>query len=643
MEKSRRLNIWTVIFVVVALFLVGWLLYTYFLSPSSGMSEAEFLDRIKDLKEGDIEYIWVYRTNLSNTGTVAIKFIQNGKVNNISAVFFNLAETGEAGILQKLEGIAAKKIEFKLSYPTSFFGTLAGYLPILLYLLFFGFILFRMGSAGMGLTGTFKGTQLVRSNIRFSDVAGIEEEKRELLEVVDFLRYPQKYIQMGARIPKGLLLFGPPGTGKTLLAKAVSGESNVPFFSVTGSEFEEVLVGMGASRIRNMFKKAKQNAPCIIFIDEIDSLGSSRNQGISGVKDQTLNQFLAELDGFESNLGVVVIAATNRADVLDPALLRSGRLDRKIQVSLPDVRERKEILKIHSRQKKIANDVDFENVAQRTPGFSGAQLENSLNEAALLAVRKDKGVINQQDIDEGIDRVIGGPAKVSRVVNEKTRLLVSIHESGHALIGLVVSEALKVQKVTIIPRGAAGGYTITTPKDETLLYSKEALEHQLIGLLAGRGAEEVIFGASQITTGGHDDFSKATAIAKRMVEQFGMSDSGLRFHSEQSYVPGLTGMNLSEHKKKQIDHEIDLILDSAFAKAKDLIKQEKELLFLLAESLLILETITSEDIEFIYKKRELPPKAFVIKNKNPDKKYFDLNLFNQGKNSATDSNSTNIN
>lgn len=495
-----------------------------------------------------------------------------------------------------------------------------------------------MGTAGFGLTGSFKGTSLVRSDVRFSDVAGIEEEKRELLEIVDFLRFPQKYIQMGARIPKGLLLFGPPGTGKTLLAKAVSGESNVPFFSVTGSEFEEVLVGMGASRIRSMFKKAKENAPCIIFIDEIDSLGSSRNQGISGIKDQTLNQFLAELDGFESNLGVVVIAATNRADVLDPALLRSGRLDRKIQVSLPDVREREGILKIHSRRKKIASDVNFANIAQRTPGFSGAQLENSLNESALLAVRKNKTAINQEDIDEGIDRVIGGPAKESRVINDKTKLLVSIHESGHALIGLVVSDALKVQKVTIIPRGAAGGYTITTPKDETFLYSKEALQHQLVGLLAGRAAEELIFGPNQITTGGHDDFSKATMIAKRMVEQFGMSQSGLRFHSEQNYLPGFGNATLSESKKKQIDDAIDSLLENNFTQAKILIKKEQKLLFLLAEALLILETITREDIEFIYKKRQLPERAMAVKNKNPDKKYFDLTLLKHDK-TVTESNS----
>lgn len=624
MEKSRRLNIWTIVFVVIALILVGWLLYTYFLSPSTGISESEFIEKFQAIKnkENAIEYIWIYRSPFADTGTAVIKFTENSKIQNISAVFYRIESA-----IELFEPVK-DKVEIKLNYPVSFFGVLGSYSPIFLYLLFFGFLFFRMGSAGMGLTSGFKGTQLVRSGVRFSDVAGIEEEKKELLEIVDFLRFPKKYIQMGARIPKGLLLFGPPGTGKTLLAKAVSGESNVPFFSVSGSEFEEVLVGMGASRIRNMFKKAKQNAPCIIFIDEIDSLGSSRSQGISGVKDQTLNQFLAELDGFESNLGVVVIAATNRADILDPALLRSGRFDRKIQISLPDARERANILEIHSRSKKLASDVDFSNISQRTPGFSGAELENSLNEAALLAVRKNKTVINQQDIDEGIDRVIGGPSKSSRVINEKTRLLVSIHESGHALIGMIVSDALKVQKVTIIPRGAAGGYTITTPKDETLLHSKEALEHQLIGLLAGRGAEEVVFGTSQITTGGHDDFSKATVIAKRMVEQFGMSLSGLRFHSEQSYVPGLNS-TLSENKKKQIDQQIDLILDDAFAKAKELIDREKTLLFLIAESLLILETITNEDIEFIYKEKQLPPRAVDIKKKNPDKKYLDLSLFSK--------------
>ena len=635
MSKERRLSIWTIVFVVIALILLGWLLYTYFFNPSAGMSEAEFQSKIEGISKDDVYYFLVYRENLSDTGTVVAKFTNSdGKIENISAVFYKLDD-----IVPKLKEIAPNKLETKVSYPSSFFSVIGSYFPILFYLLFFGFIFFRMNSMGMGLTGSFKGTQLVRSTVSFNDVAGIEEEKRELLEIVDFLRSPQKYIKMGARIPKGLLLFGPPGTGKTLLAKAVSGESNVPFFSVTGSEFEEVLVGMGASRIRDMFKKAKENAPCIIFIDEIDSLGSARNQGISGVKDQTLNQFLAELDGFESNLGVVVIAATNRADVLDPALLRSGRFDRKIQVSLPDVKERKEILKIHSRNKKIDANVNFDSIAGRTPGFSGAQLENSLNEAALLAVRKNKTQIDNQTLDEGIDRVIGGPAKVSKVISDKTRLLVAIHESGHALVGLLVSDALKVQKVTIIPRGSAGGYTITTPKDETFLFSKEALQNQLVGLLAGRGAEEVIFGTTQITTGGHDDFSKATLIAKKMVEQFGMSKSGLRYHSEQSYASGLSGLSVSEYKKKEMDEQIDLILENAFVESKKIVKKEKKLLFLLAESLLVLETITSDDIDYIYKNSKLPTRVLAIKNKNPDKQYLDLSLFNKDKKTSKPSNS----
>ena len=635
MSKDRRLSIWTIVFVVIALILLGWLLYTYFFNPSAGMSEAEFQSKIKGISEDDVYYFLVYRENLSDTGTVVAKFTNSdGKIENISAVFYKLDD-----IVPKLKEIAPNKLETKVSYPSSFFSVIGSYFPILFYLLFFGFIFFRMNSMGMGLTGSFKGTQLVRSTVSFNDVAGIEEEKRELLEIVDFLRSPQKYIKMGARIPKGLLLFGPPGTGKTLLAKAVSGESNVPFFSVTGSEFEEVLVGMGASRIRDMFKKAKENAPCIIFIDEIDSLGSARNQGISGVKDQTLNQFLAELDGFESNLGVVVIAATNRADVLDPALLRSGRFDRKIQVSLPDVKERKEILKIHSRNKKIDANVNFDSIAGRTPGFSGAQLENSLNEAALLAVRKNKTQIDNQTLDEGIDRVIGGPAKVSKVISDKTRLLVAIHESGHALVGLLVSDALKVQKVTIIPRGSAGGYTITTPKDETFLFSKEALQNQLVGLLAGRGAEEVIFGTTQITTGGHDDFSKATLIAKKMVEQFGMSKSGLRYHSEQSYASGLSGLSVSEYKKKEMDEQIDLILENAFVESKKIVKKEKKLLFLLAESLLVLETITSDDIDYIYKNSKLPARVLAIKNKNPDKQYLDFSLFTKNKKPSKPSNS----
>nr|XP_054775390.1 ATP-dependent zinc metalloprotease FtsH-like [Lytechinus pictus] len=369
-----------------------------------------------------------------------------------------------------------------------------------------------------------------KTEVTFKDVAGILEEKKELLEIVDFLKQPKKYTSVGARIPKGVLLYGPPGTGKTLLAKAVSGEAGVSFISANGSSFEEVYAGLGASRIRGLFGAARKMAPCIIFIDEIDSLGSTRGSNGGGpVGDQTLNQFLAELDGFEARDGVILIGATNRMNVLDPALLRSGRLDRKIQVPLPDVKEREAILNVHARKKNISKEVSMKEIAERTPGLSGAELENSLNEAALIAVRQNKKKIDVEDIEEGIDRVFGGPAKKSRVVNNKTRLIVAIHEAGHSVVGLVLEGAMQVHKVTIIPRGSAGGYTVSTPKEEGMINTKEMLLEKITGFLGGRAAEEFVFGKDNITTGAYDDFMKASQIARSMVEKFGMSKSGVRF------------------------------------------------------------------------------------------------------------------
>ena len=657
MKKERKLNIWTIVILVIAIFLIGLLVYNWLFAPSQAISATKFEAIINqeikkkfaktpqqlqmDLEGEDsslkvvnnkskfiIKKIDIYRPVYA-TVSIAVEYLNfSGKTNKISFILqqedfvdfkkrtFDLWEKSSQILIDK-------KVISHTSLPISLLSVFLSYLPTLLILLWIFFIFFRSAGGGLigGLSGSFKATELTKTSVRFQDVAGIVEEKKELLEIVSFLKKPGKYLKMGARIPKGLLLFGPPGTGKTLLAKAVSGESNVPFFSVSGSEFEEVLVGLGASRIRQLFKKAKQSAPCIIFIDEIDSLGSSRSQGISGVKDQTLNQFLAAMDGFDNTIGVVIIAATNRADVLDPALLRSGRFDRKIQISLPNVKEREEILKIHSRNKNLANDVNFTDIAHRTPGFTGAQLENSLNEAALLAVRKDKTMINSADIDEGIDRVIGGPAKYSQIVSEKTRLLVSIHESGHALMGLLVSDASKVQKITIIPRGAAGGYTIITPKDETRLYSKQILEDQLIGILGGRAAEEAVFGTSQITTGGHDDFSKASTIAQKMVQQFGMSPAGLRYFPDVdfSYPGGNSTISLSEYKKKENDRYIDWILEDCFVKAKKIVWDNLDLLYLLAEALLILETITSEEIEYIYQNKKLPERILEIKKKNSGK------------------------
>ena len=409
---------------------------------------------------------------------------------------------------------------------------------------------------------------------------------------------------------------GPPGTGKTLLAKAVAGEAGVHFFSISGSEFEEMFVGVGASRVRDLFADAKANAPCIIFIDEIDAVGRKRNSLGNGTNEQTLNQLLVEMDGFDTNSGVIVMAATNRVDVLDQALLRPGRFDRVIQVSLPDIKEREAILKLHARGKKIDPSVDWHRVAERTPGFSGAQLENILNEAAILSIRENKDVITIAEIDEGIDRVVGGPAKKSRAMTLHDKEIVSYHESGHALIGLKLENASKVQKVTIIPRGSAGGYTIMTPKDETIFSSKDDLYAMIAGYLGGRAAEEIIFGKNNVTTGAHDDLDKATNIARKMVVQFGMSSLGMTKFltmAEESY--GKLEGTYSDATAAKIDAEIAKIIEESYKQAIAVIKANKAELELLAESLRVLETITAEQIEYIDKNGKLPQEVLDEKAK----------------------------
>ena len=463
--------------------------------------------------------------------------------------------------------------------------------------------------------------KLTNSDTRFTDVAGIIDEKLELEELVDYLKYPQKYISMGVKIPKGILLVGPPGTGKTLLARAVAGEANVPFFSISASEFVEMFVGVGASRVRNMFKTARKSSPSIIFIDELDAIGRQRGTGLGGGNDereQTLNQILVEMDGFGTGTGVIIIAATNRPDVLDPALLRPGRFDRQIQIGLPDVKERESILKIHARNKNISPKVDFQNVARRTPGFSGAQLANTLNEAALMAVRNKLNYINSECVDEAIDRVIGGPAKLARVYNPYEKKLVAYHEAGHALIGVLLEDAHEVQKVTIIPRGQAGGYTLMTPKEETFLQSKKQLYATITGYLGGRAAEEIIFGDPEITTGATSDITTATTIARKMVTELGMSSLGLVKYEKDGDDPFVgrslgSSRNFSGQTANEIDKEVKKIMDTCFEKAKDLISKNKKLLSLMAESLIKLETINSEQIRYIYKNKKLPPETKNVK------------------------------
>ena len=451
------------------------------------------------------------------------------------------------------------------------------------------------------------------SKTRFTDVAGADEEKEELTELVAFLKNPKKFTEMGAKIPRGVLLVGPPGTGKTLLARAVAGEANVPFYSISGSEFVEMFVGVGAGRVRDMFKKAKENAPCIIFIDEIDAVGRQRGTGVGGGHDereQTLNQLLVEMDGFEGNEGVIILAATNRADVLDPALLRPGRFDRQIRVSNPDKRARSQILKVHARNKHFAPDVDFDNVAQRTPGFSGAELANVLNEAALLAVRSGHQMITLSDVDEAIDRVIGGPAKKSRKYTEHERKLVAYHETGHAIIGLTLEDANQVQKVTIVPRGDAGGYNLMTPREETYFSTKKQLLATITGYMGGRTAEEIFFG--DVSSGAHNDIEQATRIARMMVTELGMSELGpIKYDSGDNAVfLGRDYSQLSNTHSGQIAFEIDQqvrkIIETAHSQATEIINNNKDKMDIIANALLEHKTLNHEQIQSLYNTGKMP-------------------------------------
>lgn len=555
----------------------------------------------------------------SNTTNISGFLEVNGKILRFQSIVSGTASGDGSFFVDHIQKLIGDNGRFKIfpdivSEVEPFWKKfLISLFPILLLILG-SFWLFtkmnKMGAAGgMNPFSMGKNRAKIRtSDTKFTDVAGIKEEKLELEEVVHFLKFPQKYAQMGARVPKGVLLVGPPGTGKTLLAKAVAGEAGVPFFSISGAEFEEVFVGVGASRIREMFMTAKKSAPCIIFIDEIDAVGRKRSSVTTTTNEQTLNQLLVEMDGFETNLGVIIMAATNRADVLDEALLRPGRFDRQISLSWPDIREREAILRLHARNKNISPKVNFQRIAERTPGFSGAQLENVLNEATLLAVRHNKTVIGLLEIDEAIDRVVGGPAKTSRVITDMDKKIVSYHEAGHALIGLKLEYASKVQKVTIIPRGQAGGYTIMTPKEDTMFYSKVHLRATITGYLGGRASEEIMFGNANVTTGAHDDLEKATNIARRMITEYGMSSElGLvQFENPRDEHSPFAANKFSDDITSKIDKEIKNLLDACYLEAIATIKKYKETLELIAKSLMILETITAEQIEYIDKHNKLP-------------------------------------
>ena len=454
--------------------------------------------------------------------------------------------------------------------------------------------------------------KLAKSNIRFDDVAGLKEEKEELIETVDYLRNPSKYAAMGARAPKGIILYGPPGTGKTLLAKAVAGEAKVPFYQVSGSSFEDMLVGVGAKRVRDLFNNAKKTAPSIIFIDEFDSVAAKRGRAEiagagAGIADQTINQLLAEMDGFDTKSGIVIIAATNRLDVLDEAILRPGRFDRHIQVNLPDIKERELILKIHARNKNISSRVNLGDIARRTPGFSGAQLENVLNEATLLAVRNNKMAVGMEEIDEAIDRVIAGPAKHSRVITEDEKRQIAYHEAGHALVGLNMPGSDVVEKITIIPRGQAAGYTLSTPeKQEISIQKKSDLLAIITSTLAGRAAEEIIYGKENISTGAANDLFKVTRITKAMVAQLGMTDLGMAQLIPTEGIVNPYSNPYSELTAQKIDAEVEKIIQEQYKRAKDIISKNRLELDLIVDSLLVLETIVKEQIDYIHTNKKLP-------------------------------------
>ena len=620
-------------YIMIFVAIVG--LVSWFNQGSNGQTtEVSYTQFVQELKKGDIKEIKMqyansvytitgeYKEAKENTNTsskgLAIFDKRSSKTSN-----FKTTVLPNDGTVTEINNAAQQAGTQITTLPESQSGIwLSLFLQLVVPLGIFGFLMYNLLSSQMGQGGprgvmnfgrskaTDQNKQKVK--VRFSDVAGAEEEKQELVEVVEFLKDPRKFTALGARIPAGVLLEGPPGTGKTLLAKAVAGEANVPFFSISGSEFVEMFVGVGASRVRDLFENAKKNAPAIIFIDEIDAVGRQRGAGMGGGHDereQTLNQLLVEMDGFEGTEGVIVIAATNRSDVLDPALLRPGRFDRQILVGRPDVKGREAILKVHARNKKLAKEVDLKVIAQQNPGFSGAELENLLNEAALVAARRDKTAIDKLDVDEAHDRVIAGPAKKDRAISEKERKMVAFHEAGHTIVGMVLSDARVVHKVTIVPRGRAGGYAIMLPKEDRFLMTKKELFEQVVGLLGGRAAEEFIF--NEKTTGASNDFEQATGIVRSMITEYGMYDELGTVQYEgnhQVFIGRDYGQTkaYSDQVAFEIDNAVRSIMKEAYAQALQILEEHKDQLTLIAEKLLELETLDERTIKALFETGEMP-------------------------------------
>ncbi|TFB21020.1 ATP-dependent metallopeptidase FtsH/Yme1/Tma family protein [Filobacillus milosensis] len=584
-------------------------------NPSPETEQLNYTEFTNALSEGQVEEMTLQYTNEAYEARG--QYVKDGETTAFSAEI-PANDQVVSNIIEQAEEQAILTIE-KAEEPSAwarFFTTLIPF--IILFILFF-FLLGQMQGGGGRMMNFGKSKAKMytedKKKTKFPDVAGADEEKQELVEVVDFLKDPRKFTELGARIPKGILLVGPPGTGKTLLAKAVAGEAGVPFFSISGSDFVEMFVGVGASRVRDLFENAKKNAPCIVFIDEIDAVGRQRGAGVGGGHDereQTLNQLLVEMDGFGVNEGIIMIAATNRPDILDPALLRPGRFDRQITVNAPDVKGRQEVLAVHAKNKPLDDTVDLKTIAMRTPGFSGADLENLLNEAALVAARDDVTKISMEHVDEAIDRVIAGPAKKSKVISEKEKNIVAYHESGHTVIGKVLDEADMVHKVTIVPRGQAGGYAVMLPKEDRYFQTKPELLDKITGLLGGRVAEEIIFG--EVSTGAHNDVQRATGIARKMVTEFGMSDKlgPLQFGSTGGQVflgrDIQNDPNYSDQIAYEIDQEIQSIIKSCYERAKNILTEHQQQLELIAKTLLEVETLDAAQIHGLFEKGVLPEK-----------------------------------
>ena len=609
-DDKKKISVWQIILLIIliALVVVGSIFIAKQYKVKNEEKELAYTDLIEDINSDKIEKIKM--TTGSNSITVTFKGEEEEKDRQKNVLVPNLQAFIEL-VQEKVdkEGLKIELTQVAVNPALKIMDTIFSMLPTILLV---ALIIMMFKMQGLGDSGkVYGGEENKKTDVRFDDIAGLDEEKNELIEIVDFLKKPKAYLDMGAKIPKGILLYGKPGTGKTLIAKAIAGEAGVPFISMSGSEFIEMFAGLGASRVRKLFEKAKKMAPCIIFIDEIDAIGSRRtsNSGAETENNQTLNQLLVEMDGFDSNETIIVLAATNRPEMLDKALLRPGRFDRQVTVNLPDVKGREEILKVHARNKVLADGVNIEALAKRTPGYSGADLENLLNEAALLAVRRNKEAITMSEIDEASDRVLMGPAKSSKTRSENDRKLVAYHESGHAVVGIKLKGANDVQKVTIIPRGSAGGYNMMIPSEEKICSTKTDLLEQITGLLAGRVAEEVVFG--EVTTGAENDFSKATKIARAMVTEYGMSDLGpMQLEQQEGSVFLGRDYNKSRNFSNEVAHEIDTemrkIIDECYKKATKIIKDNRDLLELLATTLLEYETLTKEQIDYLVENGKMP-------------------------------------